>query len=190
MKQTRKKPVFTLVGAAAIFAAAACIALADKSGNDVLPALSDAGAWQMVNNAGPQVQIARQGPIDVYTFTGTVTVGDGRATDVTIQPIRPIHLVEGQSYKFDYDLRADQLRDVRVIVQTVGDKKMNFYMLTKQRQIGIGYSHFEDKFIATHLDNRPVLVEFGVGAYEGAVYLENVSLTPVGPPPAAPPSNG
>ena len=134
MKQTRKNLISISVGAVAIFAAAACAALADKSGGgNVLPSLSDAGAWQMVNNAGPQVRLARQGAIDANTFTGTVTVGDGRATDVTIQPNRPVHLVEGQHYKFDYDLQGDQIRDVRVIVQTVGDTKMNYYILSKKR---------------------------------------------------------
>ncbi len=182
----------TCIGAAAILTVAACGAAAGKNGGggDVLPSLSDAGAWQLVNNAGPQVQIARQGTIDISTFTGTVTQGDGRATDVTIQPVSPVHLVEGQHYKFVYDIAADQIRDVRVIVQTVGNKEMNYYILTKKRPVGMGFSHYEDNFTATHLDKRPVLVEFGVGAYEGAVYLQNVSLTPDGPPPAAPPSNG
>ena len=190
MKRARQQTKRTALIVAALLSPIICGAATEKTplGPDLLPALSDGGEWQLVNNAGPQVQIARQGAVDVNTFTGTVTQGDGRASDVTIQPVRTAHLVDGQRYKFVYDIRGDQVRDVRVIVQTVGDKQMNYYLLSRIRSVGLGYSHYEDDFTARNLKGRPVLVEFAIGAYEGRIDLENVSLNAIDPQPGGPPA--
>jgi hypothetical protein len=151
---------------------------------DLLPSLSDQGAWSVAELGGLEARALEMGERIPDTVGVRVFKVDGADWHISVMERPKVKLIDGHRYTLTLWARADTARDIRVVAMLAGKGRHNVG-LDATMSIGFPYQSFTESFVALGTGGHPSQVAFAVGQTTGSVWIQHVELVDDGPAAAS-----
>jgi hypothetical protein len=152
---------------------------------NLMPPLSNQGAWNVMDYGGLEVGIIQTRDRAPDVFGARVFHVDGKDRDASIDEQVPVHLIDGHRYTLTLRASADCLRNISVTACSAQRDRRNVG-LDATLPLDYNSQAYSVSFVAEDTRNHPAKFEFQIGQTTGRVWLEDVNLVDDGPAVAAP----